>query len=596
VAERHRPRRDLALAAAIAVVLAPLVVLAVRVAVDGAPAPAGDVGLIELRVRDVGGGHTPLLGSYSRFGFNQPGPLLLDVLAVPYRLLGGRFSGIEVGAVALNAVALVLVLLVAHRRGGRVALAGTAAVLAVFVHGCGPRWLADPWEPHVLVAPGLALLVVAFDAVAGRPWALPVAGALASLLAQATGTLLPFAVAMGGWAVVGVVVVGLAAARARSQGAGPPVERRRVAVAVGVTVAVVFVLWAPPLLEQLTHRPGNLTVMYRTLARGGPKLGLGDGWRAVALELSHRATWLGNEQRFVGLSGAVDVRAAPVVPVGAVALVVVGVAVAWRRRRAAALLVATVAVALIASTFAMSRLIGPVFAWIPQWLRLLGVATWLAVFAGVVALVPPAVRRRAAAVAVPVLAAVAVVASGVTAVAAAGDWREPDPIRDAVLHLAPAAAAAVSGAPAPVLVRSRLDTGQVFGGDDVAAEVLVLALERRGVATVVDADLANKFGPDRAHPARAVTGLLLVDADADAAAGAGTGDRLLATADAMRPADRRRRARLLAAAGLPTTATDAEVTRAIAADPSLRPRLLPLRELPLRPRIALLLAPAVDVP
>jgi hypothetical protein len=57
---------------------------------------------------------------------------------------------------------------------------------------------------------------------------------------------------------------------------------------------------------------------------------------------------------------------------------------------------------------------------------------------------------------------------------------------------------------------------------------------------------------------------------------------------------RARRGRLLVAAGLPADADDRTVTRAIAADPALRGPLAALRDLPARPRLALLLGPATD--
>lgn len=578
-------RRDVAVAAA--VVLLPLAVLVVRVALDGAPSPAGDVGLIEVRVRDVGlGGNLPLLGSYSRFGFNQPGPLLLYLFAPFYRLAGGRFWGIEVGALVLQGAPLVLVLGVARRRASRLGLAGATAVLAVFVHGLGPRWLADPWEPHVLVPAALALLVVAFDAVAGRVWALPLAAALAVAVGQPYASMLPFAAAMGAWATAGVAWHAWRGGPDRNRDR----DRRRGAVLASVVaVGIVAVLWAPPIVEQLTRRPGNLARMADTLGGDDPKLGFADGWRTVALELSAAATWFGRPQRLAGLTGAVDLSVAPAVPVGAVALAVAGAVAAVRRRTTALLLCATTLVGLLAATFAMSRLIGPVFAWIPQWLRLIGVATVLSVGAVVLTSVPrrPALER----VAIALLGAAAVGASVLTVTDAVGAWREPDPVRDAVLRLAVAGADAVrarSTDDRPVLARSRVDSPQLFGGEDVAPEVLVLVLEKRGIDTVVDAALANKFGPRRAQPRPARLELRIVDAAAPPPPGFTT----VATADPMGAAGRARRRRILEAAGLAGDASDATVTRAIAADPTLRRRLLALRDLPARPRLALVLGPA----
>ena len=63
-----------------------------------------------LRVGDVGGPWTPLVGSYQRFGFNQPGPLLLYALALPYRLVGRRYLGLKWGALAIGSLSAACVL------------------------------------------------------------------------------------------------------------------------------------------------------------------------------------------------------------------------------------------------------------------------------------------------------------------------------------------------------------------------------------------------------------------------------------------------------------------------------------------------------
>jgi hypothetical protein len=60
-------------------------------------APVLDLAVTELRVRDVGTAHTPLVGLFGRFGpmgndqGSHPGPLSFYLLAPVYRLLGGSY-------------------------------------------------------------------------------------------------------------------------------------------------------------------------------------------------------------------------------------------------------------------------------------------------------------------------------------------------------------------------------------------------------------------------------------------------------------------------------------------------------------------------
>ncbi|MDQ3106714.1 MAG: hypothetical protein M3Q68_02790, partial [Actinomycetota bacterium] len=407
------------------------------------------------------------------------------------------------------------------------------------------------WEPHVLVAPGAALLVLAFDVVAGRAWSLPLVAVASTIIAQAWATMLPFAVAMGLWAAAG------AAVRAwRDAG-----FRRTLRWSLLASVGVLGILWAPPIVEQLRHEPGNLRAMATTLNEPGTKLGLADAWRAVAGELGHRATWLGFEQPLDGPSTRVDLGAAPAVPIGALLLVVVTAVALVRRQWTLALLGLTSTVAAASAVVALSRLIGPVFLWIPQWLRLIGLGAALTVGAAVSSALPRVVARR---LLVPAAAAVLAAATVVSVIEIVGDWREDDPLRDAVLALASPGARSVPGTE-PVLVRSRVDANLAFGGDDVAIEILVLGLERQGVSTVVDAVDANRFGPQRAHADRARRELRLVAAGADLPAGFTS----VATVDPLGAAGRQARRRVLVDAGLPGDATDREFLQAVAGDRTL---------------------------
>ena len=451
--------RSLVPYAVAALLMLPLFVVVVRSLANGWQSHAGDVSLIELRTRDVGTTHTPLLGSYGRYGFNHPGPLWFGALALPYRLTGN----LEVGVVLVGLASLAAVVWVAVRRGG---LWWTALLTAILVWGAGPAYVSNPWEPEGLLLPSAALVLLAFDAAAGSDWSLPLVVGFASLLGAAQATLLPFAVAM--------VVV--AAVRVRSKG---PLL---------VAGAVLVVSWLPTVIQQLFVDPPNLTAMWNARARTEPALGLRGAWDTVAVELAHNAPWLGFDTALDGLNPIVDLRAAPLVPLGLVALVA---ALCWKRH----ILGVVAVVAIGAAIIAMSQLLGPVYVWIPGWLRVIGFACWLAAGWVVADRIPK-----------PILAA------GFALVVALAVWdaatfdREEDYMGEAIRSLAKQ----IDVPDDPVLVSSDASGDLLFAGDGIGVETLALALEKRGIETVVDASAADRFGPRRAQPDRAEATVRLV--------------------------------------------------------------------------------------
>ena len=541
-------------AAVLGALLLPLAVSALRGVLDDPPAPSGDVALIELRVRDVGG-QTPLLGSYGRYGFNHPGPLLFYVLAVPYRLLGARFAGLEVGTLTLGALAIAAVAWVALRRGGLPLLLWAALLLAVLVRGVGPAWIANPWEPHGLLLPCAALVLLAFDAAAGRWWTLPLVAGTASLLAQAQATLLPFALALGAFALAGVVWRAV-----RSPGDRGPALR-----ALAASAALTGVLWTPTVIEQLTRDPGNLRAMVRSLDRPDPVLGLADGIRLVAIQLGARGPWMGWSTPLDGFGLTVDPGGAPLVPLGAVALLV-ALVVGLRRRLPAGLLAAAAALAAVVGALSLSRLLGPVFIWIPQWTRVLGFACWLAVGWVAACALPASVRHRVRAPLVAVLLVATLGLSVVNTVEAATEDRVDDPVGRVVAGLVEDAAPAVEALEEPVLVSTTAEPAVVFGGA-VGLESLVLALERTGLGTLVAVELADHYGPERAHPERATAELRL----ALEASPVPPGYEVVARADPLTVAQREERSRLLRSIGLDEGAVSEDVQQALDVDPGVGP-------------------------
>jgi hypothetical protein len=535
---RRRDRQ--VVAAAVIMTVLPLLVAVPRVLSKGAVALHGDDALIELRVRDVGS-HTPLVGSYQRFGYNQPGPALFYLLVAPYRLLGSRFAGLQVAALLTNAAAVVGIAAVAFRRGGTVLALWSLTLVAVLAHALGATKLSDPWEPHITVLPLVLLLILAADVASGRAGGLPMVAALASFLAQSYAVLAPLAAALFAWAVVSVVLRAWRRSRRPSETApapSSPWERwRTVTVA---TVAVLGVLWLAPLVEQLSEQPGNVTQMVDFFSTPNETLGVGGAYHAVALQFDHRAPWLGNDLHFVPFTTEVDIRRSFVLPLALVALIA-AIAFGFRRRTDATAFGLTVLFAVGAGILGLSRLVGDVYPWILESTRVLGLGCWLAAGWCAYRVLGTDQRDRLARLLVPALSAAVLVLGAVNVVDAATGSGSPDPGRDAVMRLSEPAVRAARDAGGPVLVRSTADVSAVFGEGRFGEEQLVLALERAGVDVLVDSGLGHRYGDHRAHPERAVRELRLVTRTPPSAA---TGFDVVATADITTPAQRRDKDRL----------------------------------------------------
>ena len=156
----------------IALGLVPLLVSAVTVfvRVRSSYYPAGDVAGTELQVRDVGH-HPVLLGLFSRDGWNHPGPILFYVLAVPYRLTGGRSIGLLLGALLINGAAILGMALIARRHGGTPLLLLTLLGCGLVVRSFGPDLVRDPWNVSITVLPFGLLVFLTWEMISGSAWA-----------------------------------------------------------------------------------------------------------------------------------------------------------------------------------------------------------------------------------------------------------------------------------------------------------------------------------------------------------------------------------------------------------------------------------------
>jgi hypothetical protein len=451
---------------AMALALAPLVVSAVAliVAIGGEYKPAGDIAIVEMTTRAVGD-HWPLVGNHSRDGWHQPGPALLYVLALPYRLLGGMTIALPIGALAINGASVAGMAIVARRRGGVPLMLITLLGCALVMRSFGPEQLRVPWHAWVTVLPYGLLVFLAWAMACGDRWALPVAVLVGSFVAQThvgyVALALPLVAFGAAW---------LVASNRHHLG--------RLWTPSLWALGVAVVAWLPPVIDQLTHDPGNATVLVRWFREGGTggeaSHSLLDGWRVVSAQYAPAPEWLSGT-RPLGLSPVPSYVSDPVVPVW-FAVVALAVVVLWRLRvPQSGQLVAVWAAASVVGIIATARTIGPLYAYRFGWARMLGmvagvIVAWAA-WRAVAAWRPSLERRLLTPIAVAGVAALALVGS--VAHVRAGVPQEGESAL--VNELAPAALAAVPAGEGEVVVR-----GIGFFGTSYASG-LVLQLERHGI-------------------------------------------------------------------------------------------------------------------
>ncbi|MGH9234004.1 MAG: hypothetical protein ACRD0R_11785 [Acidimicrobiales bacterium] len=507
-AASSRGRRALLVAGLTVVVTLPLLVALVALRTPRWY-PLLDLAMTELRVRDVGTGHSPLIGLVGRLSSNgnqgsHPGPLSFWALAPIHRLLGGSAWSLMVGVVALNTAAVALTLWVALRRGGAALAVGFAAGFAVLVHLYGTHVLTEPWNPYMPVMWWPLTLVAVWAVLDDDLAMLPVAVFAGSFCMQ---THISYLGIVAGIAALAVAGLALRAWRLRDDRPA----RRRLAAWSGAALALGLVLWLPPVIDQVVNDPGNASVVLdHFLEAEDEPIGIARGAELFAVHLD---PW-----RLVAGRGAISGSVVPgllLVAVWAAAAVAT-----WRMtpgrgdagsRTKLLRLHVVVAAALVLGLVSAVRILGFVWHYLLLWgwgtttLTLVAVG-WSAVLAARRA--GPQAGRLATRAAV---ALAVVVLVGWTAVFAAGS-RDAQPTQHRVSEAvgdvtAPLLAAIDRGDVAPEGRDARYlitwTDGTYIGSPGYA---LVTELERRGL----DVGVAPPQGPG------AVEHRVLLPADADA--------------------------------------------------------------------------------
>lgn len=274
---------------AFALVALPYLVAILRVlATSGATVVLpDDLALIDLHTRRALGLHQQL-GVFDHNGWSHPGPAYFYWQSLAYRAFGSRPGTLFLGAALLSALSALGALWAIRRRSSpmrTLAAAGLVAWLGFLLAAHAPEaltysegplgGLVSPWNPMVVILPLLLLAVLVAAAVDGSGPSAVAAGVVASFVLQANISSGPLALSM---LVVGVVGWALAAWRRRRR-AEPSWRPWALGGAAG---ALLVLMWVPPLLEQLSGRPGNMTLIWRFFTGDHPGQPLSAGlWTLV---------------------------------------------------------------------------------------------------------------------------------------------------------------------------------------------------------------------------------------------------------------------------------------------------------------------------
>lgn len=564
---RRRPGPVLA----VLVVLASLPLLvAVGVLTDPAWHPVGDLAQAAMRQESFWA-NPPLVGTAGRIGTleqqgNHPGPALFWVAWPVWKLLGSSAWALQVASVALVIASYAGAVALASRTfGARLGL-GVAAAGAVLLRAYGPELLTQPWNPYTPLVPFFLFVVACWTTASGRPRHLPVAVVAGSYCVQCHVGYAPAAVLGVAAAVAGLLWHARSATRRPASDTPRPSwapsgrdrSVRTAAAWVGAAAALGLVVWLPPIIQELTGDPGNLSIILETYGdRDGLVIGARQGVEVLLTQLDPFGNVLRVDDRVTGA------------PVGGALLLLAWAAAvalsAVRRRRQALALHGVLASQLAAMAVWSVRLDSIRFPYLVQWFWVVTVLLLLATAwtfgaalgdrrrAPAVAdgPAPAAGRSPAPAMAVGpvaiVVAAVVVVGATVSGIGAAADVERPFPnLSDTV--------AAIDDPTVAGLDRSSTYRIEWQDGDALGAVGfgLLLELERRGFEVGAGPAYRAAVEPHRVlQPddvdavVTVVSGEAAIEA-ARAAVASVDGARELVAVDARTPADRRRADRLRA--------------------------------------------------
>ena len=348
-ARRHRAS-DITLRVACHVAAAALFLAALVADLAHGWRPTGDDAIIAERAWGVFTAHPPLVGQFSQasgsvHAIYDPGPLLFWLLALPVR--ADPVHGVLWGSALLCLIGVVLAVEAAWAFRGAIAAGAVVIVFAVVAATQAFVVVNPAWNISVGVVWFITAIVLTITVASGRLGWWPVLVGAGSIAAQAHLEFAP--------AAVGLVLLGLGLGLARR-----PSTRRWGWLAAGLVVGALC--WVAPLIDELTRRPGNVTVLWHWLGQG-PTQGTVFGFQALGAAVGPRPLWSAQQNRgtnadaYFGLLGHIGDHPElfGVVVLASLALIAAGAWVLGRRHIAIVASVSLFVSAMVVWVFASLR-------------------------------------------------------------------------------------------------------------------------------------------------------------------------------------------------------------------------------------------------
>lgn len=264
----------------------PLLVIAAHYLIDQDPVPVlafGDHALLELGTLKASQGKQ-LLGPYSRFQWNHPGPMLFYVFVPFYLLCHHSVVGIHLAALCLNLICFFFMYRMTKRSESRYQCSCLVLLFTFFLVYTGHEFFVTPLNPLVTVMPFGCLLFLLALLASGYLAYLPIVVLFGSLLVQSH---IGYAMTV---AVLGLFTLLLIALTPFLNTSKPgqrmqPGSKRWAWLLLGSTLLAVL-LWLPTMIEQYSSQHGNVTKLALFFSEGGRKHELGEAIYHLARQLS----------------------------------------------------------------------------------------------------------------------------------------------------------------------------------------------------------------------------------------------------------------------------------------------------------------------